>query len=317
EVVGSWTTQEYLNLAFFFSNGVTANLGSPLEGAYYDKNGCISYANHINEQGQIVGVSTILEPPTDQAFIINSTDSLQASSLINPYPLSVSTSALAINEAAQVVGYGLYEGFYFFPLLFVNGTVFNLENALGSSVDINDVYGPDGIGQIIGYLYDFDESMNDNYYSPYVYINGEMSIFAKELCPQSIQGCQFTAINNKGQIVGINIFENNNPSPATGFLYDLNTQELTQLEFRPYDINDLGWIIGEASQQNGPLFQVNAYLYINGTQYDLLDLLPESSTTNLTQLSPTAINNQGQIVCTAYYGSTNNAPVGVILNPLN
>jgi hypothetical protein len=307
EVAGIWdTADESQNFVFFYSNGTTVNLGAPLEGGASDNASYLASVAGMNDQSQIVGQSTINSSLgiSPQTYIINATESFQASSVQDPF--MGQAVPFAINDAAQIVGYREFTRYTKYPVLVMDWNIYNLEeenNIIAFAVDINDVYGPDGIGQIIGWGYTVDEEGNYGPDEPFLYVNGEMSILTQTVCPESSKGCAFFAINNEGQILG------QFPGATTsGFLYDLNTQEVTQLDFSPVDINDSGWIIGINNQYE-------AILWINGATYNLMSTLPSSATQNMKSISMASINDQGQIACIGNY--KNRTQVAGILDPVN
>jgi hypothetical protein len=308
EVAGIWyTADKSQKFVFFYSNGTTVNLGAPLEGGATDNDSYWGNVGGMNDRSQIVGQSTInsLEV-SPQTYIINATESFQASS-VQP-PILGQALPAAINDAAQIVGYVEVTRYTTYPVLVMDWNIYNLEegnNIAAFATDINDVYGSDGIGQIIGYGYTVDQEGNQGPNEPFLYVNGEMSILTQTVCPESSKGCVFYAINNEGQIIGGII------GSTSGFLYDLNTQEVTQFDFSPVDINDSGWITGITKVNN----QYETILWINGATYNLMDTLPSSETQNMRGISIGSINDQGQIACTANY--KNKTQVAGILDPVN
>ena len=88
--------------AFLYAEGKLRNLGTFAGGTQ-------SFAYGINRQGQIVGSSDAKETPL-HAFIYTNRSMQDLNQLIPADSGWVLTEARAINEAGQIVGYGIIKG---------------------------------------------------------------------------------------------------------------------------------------------------------------------------------------------------------------
>src|SRR5262245_36870048 len=104
QVVGSSETSDGATHAFLWQNGALTDLGT-LAGA-----GFSSYATGINNLGQVVGYSTTVGDPNYRAFLWQSGTMTDLNSLIPADSGWVLRNAAAINEAGQIVGWGMLSG---------------------------------------------------------------------------------------------------------------------------------------------------------------------------------------------------------------
>jgi probable HAF family extracellular repeat protein len=114
-----------------------------------------------------------------------------------------------------------------------------------------------------------------------------------------------TAINDNGQAVGFSYTTGN--AEVHAFIYDsrgmVDIGTLSGNQSYAYDINSTGQIVGNS---NG-----RAFLYSNGTMYDLNDLIDSNWGWMLEDAG--AINDAGQI---AVVGSMNGRNHVLLLNPI-
>jgi probable HAF family extracellular repeat protein len=215
---------------------------------------------------------------------------------IGIYGLDADPYVEALNNLDQVVGKAGAHPFIWDPangmqdLGNLGGMGDNFANAL------NDV------GQVVGGSVAVDHLMHAFIWDP---SNGMQDLGDYGYSTQA------TAINDAGQIVG---YFDDLSGHSHAFLYD--SGDVLDLGLLPgtagslaNSINSSGQIVGvsyRADGQNGPPF-----LYVDGTMYNLNDLLPAGSGWNLYWASK--INDQGQIL--AYGQNPQRQPHACILTP--
>ncbi len=216
------------------------------------------------------------------------------------------SQANAINNAGQAVGgshvpkaYFQHAVIFWQEQIFDLGTLGNPKSGISEATDINDNYDSNGIGQIVGY-----SIVDTNYAGPeaFFYWNGTMTNIGVFICPYPDYKSSYAkAINNVGQIVGYCVL-NTNGFNYVGFLYDVNSGNYSHIggqgESYVLDVNDSGQII-EMDNTTNPFHQ-DPVLFINGTEYNLFNLLLNNP--GITSLAPYAINNEGQIVASTNKG---------------
>ena len=274
------------NHAFLWQNGTMTDLGS-LGGTYRS-------ALDINNLGQVVGFSQT-QDGTGRAVLWQNSTMADLGTLGGEYNSSTATE---INDLGQVVGYS-YPASITKPnqipyphqiFLWQNSTMTNLGNLLGAyssqAGDINNA------GQVIGIL--TETSSGVPRYN-FLWHNGNRTNL--NILPN--------AINNKGQIVGVD----NNEHPVLwqdGIVTDLGTLGGTYSEAT--SINDTGTVVGYSNTSNG---SSHAFVYKNGTIFDLNTLLPANSGWELN--SAIDINDNGQIIG---LGQFNGQFSGFLLTPI-
>lgn len=267
QVVG----QNAVGHAFFFSNGITTDLGT-LGGDY-------SFALGINDSGQVVGWAQSAGGATHGFLFGNGT-------MTNLSPGSLTGGAQGINSIGQVVGWASEFGTApsgaalgpTNPYKYDNGVTTGLgsfpANSVSYPLSINDS------GQVVGYTYQIGVTGQQ----PFLIENGATTILG-------VSGA-FQKNNASGQIVGGQYLSD---TVWRGLIYDngimSNLGTLGGSTSWAYGINDGGQIVGTAATSSGT---DHAFLYTNGMMTDLNSLIDPSSGWVLKTAS--AINDNGQIV---------------------
>ena len=200
--------------------------------------------------------------------------------------------ALGINNASQAVGYYSSPGFLNHAFLYSNGNMtplgpFGVE-ATSIARGINDA------GTIVG-------SATDSFSIPshaFVYANGVMT----DISPFGNSESYAHAINNNGEIVGEYLTADNSAFHAfiykNGVFTDIGSA--TSSETVAYAINDHGqvvgstWVLRADSCRTCQEYESHAFVYVDGTLFDLNSLLPPGSPWKL--MEAFGINNNGKIV---------------------
>ncbi len=180
------SSQAFLRL----SNGVVTNLGT-LGGSH-------SYAYDISKTGVIVGGSQTV---TEQ----NATAFAYVNHLMAPLGTlgGVESVAYSVNDSDQIVGFSdTFDGHAHATLFSLTGLALDLTPNVESSIatDINDR------GEIVGYVYDGNVGPRAALISPTA-----PPVLLQDLIPSNSRWnflFQATAINDRGQIVGLGIFDN-------------------------------------------------------------------------------------------------------------
>ena len=278
QVVGfSFTTGEAAYHAVLFSNGTITDLGT--------LGGPNSLAYGINSSGQIVGVSDT-SSGTQHAFLY-SNGSMQDLGTLSGGGLS---AAFGVNDSGQIVGLASIGGSItpYHAFLYSNGSMRDLgafgTNSIGYSINNS--------GAIAGV------SDNGSFLDAFLYINGSLIDLG------ATNGTVGQAINSADDIVG---YTDTQGSSSTAFFYNYSNGTFTNLGTiggaypNAVGINDSVAIVGHASNEGssqdfpdptGDATQ-HAFLYSNGTLYNLTNLLTAS--VGWTIYDARAINNNGQI----------------------
>lgn len=219
QVVGSHFEDE-ITLGFLWENGGLEYL-DPIEGHIN------SYANGINDEGQVAGYSVDYE----SEWQINLAVLWQNGGIISLGTLGGDNSeAFAINNSSQVVGTSQPSGSSFFhAFIWESGAMTDL-GTLGFSTSV--ATGINDSGQVVGVL------IGEEITSAFLWENGNMTDLNDLIDPAS--GWQLLSahnINDKGMIVGQGIFYNH----LFAFLLYRPEIEIT----RPSAEMDTLWIAGE------------------------------------------------------------------------
>jgi|SRR5579884_32298 len=254
-----------------------------------------SYANDINDKGQVVGM---LVKPLDNDYLYGANsahavlwDHGKVIELLAGQARTQQTQAFAINRAGVIVGQDL--GSHPGAFLYATGKLTHLDpgsNLHEEALGINDagvIVGSDGKKAC---LWDHGKKVD-------LGVNG----FA-------------AAINDRGEVVGSGAAGSKPPRAfrwRNGQFQDLGT--LGGLDSFAYSINASGQIVGESERSNkDPILQRYAFLYTDGKMVDLTALLPPHSGWKL--ISANHINDRGQIVGS---GTLNDVEHAYLLTPVS
>jgi probable HAF family extracellular repeat protein len=207
------------------------------------------------------------------------------------------TSALAINDSGVVAGY-TSDATSVNAFIYSNGVFQELGTLPGDTG--SRAYGINNSGQVAGSSFN-----NSGSEDAFLYSSGTMLNLGTLPGDTTSYGW---AINNLGQVTG----QSSGPGGVSGFIYDPGTGLMTALGSlpgtgyqRPEGINDSGEVVGYA---NYLVTGSAAFLYSDGTMYNLDDLLADGTGWNLTEAI--AINDSGEILA---YGTYNGVGQEVIL----
>jgi len=271
QVAGYSDTGTTYGHAFLWKNGVMTDLGDLNEAYDGEGYGHYSHAGGINENGQVVGMSSV---GTDQvhAFLWQN-DAMTDIGTLN----RLCSEAGGINDKGQIVGYsddGMGNDMRAF--LWQNNAMTDLGVLPGGSNSC--AYGINEKGQVVGYS-------STQFGASYAFLwqNGTMTDLGT-LAESS--SCAY-GINNNRQVVGYSDTQTGNYHAflwQNGTMIDLGT--LGGSNSCAYGINDKGQIVGSSDTQTGTS---HAFLWQNGTMIDLGTLGGSSSCAY-------GINDKGQIV---------------------
>jgi probable HAF family extracellular repeat protein len=274
------------------SGGPIVGIGTP-PGGFVDVGS--SQANAINSSGQVTG--TLSSPSSPVSCGAVPCGFTYNNGVIETFHQGFYTSALAINDSGVVAGYTgdatSVSGF-----IYSNGVFQELGTLPGDTG--SRAYGINNSGQVVGNSFNNNGSEHG-----FLYSNGTMQDLGT--LPGDTMSFAWS-INNLGQVTG----QSQGLGGVSGFIYDPGTGLMTALGSlpdtgyqRPEDINDSGQIVGYA---NFLTSGSAAFLYSDGTMYNLDDLLADGTGWNLTEAI--AINDSGEILA---YGTYNGVGHEVIL----
>ena len=254
--------------------------------------GSMSFAQAINNYGQIVGGSSLPGDPVDalgnpivHAFLYSNGLLTDLGTLGGD-----SSYANAINDAGQVAGVSFLPGN---PMTYGDFTRHGFLYSGGAKTDLGTLGGPFGsaalginnAGQVVG-----DADLPNGSLRGFLYSNGVMQQIPMPAADYSVA----FAINNYGLVVGGMRLASNFDYHA--FTFDSRTQQLTDLGTlggrfcQAVSVNDAGWIAGESSLPGPPDAEsLHAFVY-QGSMVDL-GTLPGD-----TYSSAAHINAAGQVV---------------------
>lgn len=233
----------------------------------------------INNAGQTV---VAVNSSNDQTFVYGPGGSV---TMLPGSPVSGS----AINNAGQVAGTFNLNASKAAAFIYSNGSV-NLLGTLGGTS--SDATGINDLGQVVGYSMTAAGASH-----AFLYSGGAMHDLG------TLGGTDSTAyaINTNGDVVGVadtgNTVEGFPVEHAflysNGVMHDLGTLGTSNSDARA--INDLGQVVG--GSYYGPIAQSQAYVYEDGTMYDLNSLVVGAPDFILELAF--GINDSGQIVADA------------------
>ena len=279
-----------------------------------DSRGSVVNRNSLNEYGEIVGVvdvNGIEKPFLYKNGTIRKLEELDVD-LPNPYYNSGPyVGPYYTNTLTNDLGYIFLFYFYAHSLIFIS--IYKLGEKVeldfqaedtnnkgevvgehylwkdGEKIDLNFINGQqiyffassiNDKGQIAGRYYNY------NHFVPAIWENG---VITKLECPSCYEFFPLD-INNNGWVVGYI------GDPGYACMWDENgkIKKLNRFASRAFAINDNGQIVG-SSMEDSPRKPVCAFLYQNGKEFNLNDLLTENSEF-MHLYSALDINNKGQIV---------------------
>jgi probable HAF family extracellular repeat protein len=298
--------------AALWYKGVKIDIGTP---------GLNSAAFGVNERGQAVGQAETSTPNGEDfcGFNFYGFPPLGTTCLPFVWQNGVMTKlptlggpngvANMINSRGDVVGFAENNTqdpgctvFQFKPVVWINGQIHELAtngDRNGAAIAINDngqavgVSGPCAAfnGNLGLYLLDAHALLweKDGSVHDLGNLGGDGGFGGNHAC----------AINNKGQVVGHSDLTNDAtfhaylwPNPATGKMQDLETLQ-GDFASLALGINERGEVVGASLAAD---FSARAFLWENGTMFDLNKLIPPDSGWQL-QLAK-SINSRGEIVGT-------------------
>jgi probable HAF family extracellular repeat protein len=166
-------------------------------------------------------------------------------------------------------------------------------------------YGINNSGEVVG-----DSNSSDAEHA-FLYADGTMQSIGT--LPGDTNSYAY-GINNPGQVIGTSFAAN--PDLTSAFIYDSSTGQMTALGYlpgststgdqRPEGINDSGEVVGYDLLSSGG----GAFLYSDGSMYNLNDLLINGSGNGWDLQYATGINDSGDIVG---YGTFDGVSEGFIL----
>lgn len=244
--------------------------------------GTSSWANRINNNGQIIGISSFAGDTPLRAFLYSNGVMTDLGTLGG-----TSSFAYDINNTGHVVGSAAVALGVTHAFLYSDGTMTDL-GVLGGAENFSEAYAINDNGQIVGFS--SAGSQYEFYQHAFLYSNGIMS----DLGTLGGQYSWARGINNSGQVVGESYTVGNVYQHA--FLYSdgVMTDLGVLAQYRSSsakDINDIGQVVGFATTAANA---THAFLYSNGVMSDLGTLEGMASSW------ATDINNNGQVVGISY-----------------
>jgi probable HAF family extracellular repeat protein len=296
---GQVTGASYFDGAVVWSGMTTEILGNPAAGG--------SAGAAINDSGEVAGSFSPTGIPYTEPVIWNGTTQTVLGTLTGSYNTAIATTVTAINNLGQVAGYSPApdspEGTGH-AVVWTGTTPTDLGSLAGANGS-SYAYGINDSGQVAGY----SDTPSAGIIAAVRWTNGTPETL------DNLGGYNISygyAINASGQVVG------NSYSNVTGdeeaVLWNGTTPTglgtLGGATSYAYGINDSGEVIGMSLTSADAS---TAFLYIDGTMYDLDSLLlPGSDVTDLI-VGENCINSSGQIAAT---GNVNGVDEALLLTPV-
>ena len=275
QVVGYSDTASGYNHAYIWSQGLMTDIVP---------SGVSSAAEGINNNGQVVGRYND-SYSQGHAFLYGN----GVLTTVAVPPEELWSEADGINDSGQIAGtYGTQQ-ISFRAFLNTKGTAIDL-GTLGGNLSV--VRGINNAGQVVGVSALYNNGYPDNISHAFLYSNGVMKDLGTLAGPSNTGvDSEATAINDKGQVVGVSGTASNNAFLYSGgTMTDLGT--LGGSGSTATGINESGQIVGWSMTTDDSA--QHAYLYSGGTMIDLNSLIDPNS--GWTLVWAHAINNSGQIV---------------------
>jgi probable HAF family extracellular repeat protein len=305
--------------------GLVQPVGAAVQYTVTDLTGISGTAYGINNIGQVVGSMTVAG--VDRAFVWNN-------GVLTTLPgiaASVTTAALAINDAGVIVGQSYTASYDKHAVLWNNGVLQDLKNTGGvgltkasainsagqvtvmsntagyiwqngslTPIGIERPYGINEAGQVVGGKW--TGQLYGGYYpidEPALWDHGTLT----RLGSLGTLETYASAINKYGQIVGETVLTVEPGNPYWGrqaFSWEGGVMQplpvLYDLPSQAYDVNDLGQVVGWMDPSL--VLPDRAFFYSAGVLTDLNDLIPLGSGWELGRAY--GINDVGQIVGAGY-----------------
>jgi len=266
QVVGFSSTADGTTHAFLYAYGTMTDLGTLGSNS--------SFAYGINASGEVVG--TVEDADFSQSAFVYSGGVMTA---LGTLAGGTGSYGAAINDSGQVAGYAPMPGAIWYPILYSDGVVTNVDTIGGTQAAATGI---NASGQVVGWVANADGVIH-----AFLYTGGSMI----DLGAYGTESVAF-GMNASGQVVGYFV-----PGVyrhaflySNGVMTDLGAP-LPALESYAFGINASGQIAG-ALQMDGST--QHAALYSGSSWTDLNSLLPPASGWVLE--SAEAINDSGQIV---------------------
>jgi probable HAF family extracellular repeat protein len=268
QVVGTaFMSGDKTSQAFLYSNGTMTALGA--------LGGVNSTAYGINDAGQVVGTANLPGDANQQAFVYSNNAMTDLGTLGGKNSI-----ALGINDSGQIVGTADDTTSGKQAFLYSNGTMTSLGTLGGNFNGANAI---NNAGQIVG----SSEFVGNAAYQAFVYSNGKMTALGTLGGTNSIA----KGINSAGQIVGT---AEDGTNAFQAFVYSNGTMTGLGLGSAT-GINRAGQVVGYINTTFGGVAPAGAFLFSNGTLFNLKTLL-DSSGKGWSLVSAQGINDNGQIV---------------------
>lgn len=271
-------------------------------------------AGALNNLGQVVGTNFLAGGDT-VPFVYQNGSLTRPDALrqLNLFRIS------AINDNGDLGG-SYFKGPNFYPFVYRNGKLMDL--AAGQGVGYGSVFSINQSGHAVGYFYNQQGGFRTFHFDgsgvqfepfldlTYVDINDQGVLVHTQgftvdrgeyhVLPRldGQHGANFLqAINNAGQVVGRS--EGLNGAPTEAFVYSRGVMKTLGSLGGTYayglDINEKGWIVGEAQTAQGDL---DAFFYRDGVMRNVEDLLRPADQGLWDFSGAVNVNERGQILVT-------------------